>query len=123
MTAPKAAQDKSPVLRESISGDLSAIVAIYGHHVQNSFGSFELAAPDIEEMGRRRDTVIGLDLPYLVAEWGGRVAGFAYASPFRPRPAYRYTVEDSIYVAPDATGRGLGSALLAALIAQCEALE
>lgn len=123
MTAPEAAQDESPVPRESISADLSAILAIYRHHVLNGFGSFELAAPDIEEMGRRRDTVIGLGLPYLVAEWRGRVAGFAYAGPFRPRPAYRHTVEDSIYVAPDATGCGLGSALLVALIARCEALD
>ncbi|MDA0701786.1 MAG: GNAT family N-acetyltransferase [Proteobacteria bacterium] len=123
MTGPEAARGESPVLRESIGGDLAAIQAIYGHHVLNGFGSFELAAPDFEEIASRRDMVIGLGLPYVVAEWRGRVAGFAYAGPFRPRPAYRYTVEDSIYVAPDATGCGLGSALLAALIARCETLD
>jgi L-amino acid N-acyltransferase YncA len=122
MTALEAAPGGSPILRESRADDLAAIQAIYGHHVLNGFGSFELAAPDAEEMGRRRGALLSLGLPYMIAESDGRVAGFAYAGPFRPRPAYRYTVEDSIYIAPDATGRGLGSALLAALIVRCEAL-
>lgn len=110
------------MLRESVEGDLPAIQGIYGHYVLEGFGSFELAAPDVEELRRRREAIVGLGLPHLVAESDGIVAGFAYAGPFRPRPAYRYTVEDSIYVAPEVAGRGLGSALLGELIDRCQAL-
>jgi L-amino acid N-acyltransferase YncA len=119
-TAP---QNRSqPSARASTEGDLAAIHAIYSHHVLEGYGSFELTPPDMEELSRRRSAVIALGLPYLVAELNGEVAGFAYAGPFRPRPAYRYTIEDSIYIAPQATARGLGSALLAGLIARCESL-
>jgi phosphinothricin acetyltransferase len=79
-------------------------------------------APDIEEVARRRAGVAALGLPYLAAEDDGAVIGFAYAGLFRPRPGYRFTVEDSVYVAPGAQGRGVGKALLRTVIAQCEAL-
>ncbi|MGH8849839.1 MAG: GNAT family N-acetyltransferase [Casimicrobiaceae bacterium] len=112
-------------VRAATADDLPAITAIYAHHVELGTGSFELAAPGGEEMGRRWREVVELGLPYLVATLSadaGTVAGFAYASPYRARPAYRYTVEDSVYVAPSWAGRGAGRALLATLIAACEPL-
>ena len=94
---------------------------IYAAEVRNGVASFELAPPSLDEMARRRTGVLALGLPYLVAEMDGAVAAYAYAGPYHPRPGYRFTVEDSIYVAPHAQGRGLGGALLRALIAECEA--
>jgi L-amino acid N-acyltransferase YncA len=102
--------------------DAAALAAIYGHNVLHGFGTFEEIVPSTEEMGRRLSAVLGLGLPYLVAEIDSQVAGFAYASAFRTRAAYRYTVEDSVYVAPDRQGQGVGKALLLAVIAACEAL-
>lgn len=112
----------APVLRPSRPDDLPAITAIYGWHTQHGSGTFELDAPSIDEMARRRDNVLGQGLPWLVAERDGRIEGYAYAAPFRPRRAYRFALEDSIYLAPGAEGRGLGRLLLAELIARCEAL-
>lgn len=102
--------------------DMAAVAAIYSHHVLNGLASFELAPPDTAEMTRRYRTVAALGLPYLVAETDGAVVGYAYAARYRERVAYRFTVEDSIYVAPDAGRRGIGHALLAELIDRCTAL-
>jgi L-amino acid N-acyltransferase YncA len=110
------------LLRPSLPQDVTAITAVYADAVQHGTGTFELDAPDAAEMGRRREDVIGKGLPWLVAESGGRVLGYAYANHFRPRPAYRFCLEDSIYLHPEARGRGIGRLLLAELLARCEAL-
>lgn len=110
------------LVRPSTDADLAAITAIYGWNVLNGLGTFEEDAPGQDEMARRRSTFLERGLPYLVAEQDGRVLGYAYAGPFRLRAAYRYTIEDSIYVSPDAVGKGVGKALLSALIATCEGL-
>jgi phosphinothricin acetyltransferase len=109
------------MIRPSRVEDMAAIQAIYADNVLTGTGTFELAPPDQSEMARRRAAILALDLPYLVAEVDGRVMAYAYAGPFRPRPGYRFTVEDSVYVAAGAQGRGLGKALLTTLIADCEA--
>ncbi|WP_421738928.1 GNAT family N-acetyltransferase [Caulobacter sp.] len=109
-------------IRPSTDADLPAITAIYGWNVLNGLGTFEEDPPAQDEMTRRRAAFLERGLPYLVAEEDGVVLGYAYAGPFRLRAAYRYTVEDSVYVSPDAVGKGVGKALLTALIAQCEAL-
>ncbi|HEY9233807.1 MULTISPECIES: GNAT family N-acetyltransferase [Phenylobacterium] len=109
------------IIRASRAEDSAALAAIYGHHVLNGFGTFEEVPPGAEEMAARRQAVVDRGLPHLVAEDAGRVLGFAYAGPFRPRAAYRYTVEDSVYVAPDAIGRGVGKAVLSEVIRSCEA--
>lgn len=106
-------------IRPSRPEDLAAITAIYGHAVRTGTGSFEIEPPDQAEMARRRDDVLAKGLPYLVAETEAGVLGYAYATPFRPRPAYRFSVENSVYVHADARGQGLGSLLLAELIARC----
>ncbi|MBX6742140.1 MAG: N-acetyltransferase [Acetobacteraceae bacterium] len=109
-------------IRPSTEDDVGAIAAIYGHHVLHGTGSFETEPPEVEEMRRRRADILVRGLPYLVAEGeGGAVLGYAYASAYRPRAAYRNTVEDSVYVRHDAIGRGIGRLLLAELIARCEA--
>lgn len=120
MTASTAAQ--RCLIRPSAPEDLSTITAIYGWNVENGTGTFELEAPSLAEMTRRREDVLGKGLPWLVAEREGRVVGYAYANPFRPRPAYRFFLEDSVYLAPEAQGHGIGRLLLAELIARCEAL-
>ena len=123
--APKAPPVKrGPLLvRDATDADMHAIHAIYAHHVTHGFGSFEEIPPDLAEMVRRRADVLSRGLPYLVAEnREGRVLGFSYAAPYRLRTAYRYTVEDSIYVAPEAVGQGVGSRLLKALIARATKL-
>lgn len=107
-------------IRASEERDLAAIVAIYADHVLHGLASFEVEPPDAAEMARRRAHVLALGLPYLVAEMDGRLAGYAYAAPYRDRPAYRYTLEDSIYIARAAAGRGAGRVLLEALIVACE---
>lgn len=109
-------------IRPSTDADVPAITAIYGWNVLNGLGTFEEVPPDEAEMARRRAAFLDRGLPYLVAEQDGKVLGYAYAGPFRLRAAYRYTVEDSIYVAPDAAGKGVGKALLQALIEACEGL-
>ena len=110
-----------PTIRPSLPADLPAIRDIYAHHVLHGLASFEEVPPDLAEIARRRDDALARGLPHLVAEADGPVVGYAYAGPYRPRPAYRYTVEDSVYVAPDRIGRGTGRALLARLIELCEA--
>jgi len=116
-----AAGPGTPTIRDSRDTDLQAIQAIYAHHVRHGTASFELEPPDLDEFRRRRAEVLRGGFPYLVAESADGVLGYAYASPFRTRPAYRFTVEDSIYVDRDAIGRGVGRALLAGLIVRCEA--
>lgn len=96
--------------------------AIYAHHVLNGLASFEEAAPPLEELRRRHDEVVSRGLPWLVADFGGAVAGYGYCAPYRARSAYRYALEDSVYVRQDMVGRGVGGALLAELIRRCEAL-
>lgn len=110
------------VIRDSRDSDLAAIHAIYAHHVLNGFGSFEETPPDQAALALRRADYLERKLPYLVAELDGRVVGYAYVAPFRPRTAYRFTVENSIYVDPAAARRGIGRRLLAELIRQCTAL-
>jgi phosphinothricin acetyltransferase len=107
-------------LRAAAAVDLEAAAAIYAHHVRTGTASFEIEPPDGAEMERRWREVTSRGLPYLVAVSGGAVIGYAYAGPYRPRPAYRFTVEDSIYVHREACGRGIGRALLAALIDAAE---
>ena len=109
-------------VRDATPADAPALAAIYGHHVLNGVGTFEEAPPAPEEMVRRLGAVVALGLPYLVAEAEEGVLGFAYASAFRPRAAYRYTAEDSVYVAPGQTGRGVGRALVTEIVARCEAM-
>ena len=109
------------IIRAATTADAEAVAAIYGHAVLHGFGTFETLPPDAAWTDARRRDVQGYGLPYVVAEDAGRVLGFAYAAPFRPRPGYRYTAEDSVYVAPDAQGRGVGRALLSAVVAACEA--
>ncbi|MCW8084583.1 GNAT family N-acetyltransferase [Sabulicella glaciei] len=108
------------IIRDSRPEDVPAIAAIYGHWVLHGLASFEEEAPGAAEMGRRREAILAGGFPYLVAEQGGRVLGYAYAGPYRPRRAYRFTVENSIYVAPGMGGGGVGRALLATLLARCE---
>jgi len=110
------------LIRPSTDADLAAITDTYAQAVLHGTGTFELEPPDAAEMARRRADVLGKGLPWLVAEGaGGRLLGYAYANHFRPRLAYRFCLEDSIYLQPAAQGRGVGTALLAELIAQCEA--
>ena len=99
---------------------MGAVRDIYAHYVLHSLATFEETPPTLDEMLMRRRASVDLGLPYLVAEAGGEILGFAYASPYRPRPAYRFTVEDSVYVADGLGRQGMGSALLRELIAHCE---
>jgi phosphinothricin acetyltransferase len=108
-------------LRPAAARDVAAIAAIYAHHVLNGLASFEVEPPDETEIGRRLAEVRAHGLPYLVAEADRRVVGYAYAAPYRARPAYRYTVEDSVYVAQDCGGRGIGRRLLERLVSDTAA--
>lgn len=94
--------------------------AIYAHHVAHGTASFEEIPPDVAEMRARWQQVVSAGLPYLVVATPERVLGYAYAAPYHPRPAYRFTLEDSVYVAPDAARQGLGRALVAELLTRCE---
>jgi phosphinothricin acetyltransferase len=109
-------------VRPARAEDLAAIHAVYAHHVLHGLGSFEEEPPAPAELRRRYDDVRGCGLPYLVAEFGGVVAGVGYCALYRARSAYRYALEDSVYVRQDVQGRGVGSALLSELIRGCEAL-
>jgi phosphinothricin acetyltransferase len=109
----------APLVRPAIEQDIAAVAAIYGQHVRDGTASFETDPPSIAEMLRRHAQLGAHDYPYLVAEAGGQVLGYAYAGPYRPRPAYRETVENSVYLRPEAAGRGLGTRLLEALIVAC----
>ncbi len=110
-----------PTIRDSRDADVPAIARIYGYHVLHGLASFEEEAPDEAEMARRRADILAKGYPHLVAVANGQVLGYAYASAYRPRPAYRYTVENSIYVDHRARGGGIGSLLLPALIERCVA--
>ena len=110
-----------PTIRASTDQDIPAITAIYAHHVLNGTGTFETTPPTEADMAARRADVLSKHLPYLVAEGDGRILGFAYCNWFKPRPAYRYSAEDSIYMADGERGRGAGRQLLAALAEQAEA--
>jgi len=114
--------ESQPLVRDSRDEDVAAIAAIYGYHVLNGVASFEEVPPSVEEIARRRGEILARGLPYLVAERSGRVVGYCYAGPFRPRVGYRYTLEDSIYVDVSEVGRGIGRLLLAPLLTRCEAL-
>jgi len=119
----KAARAPELSVRDCAESDMPAIARIYGHHVRHGFGSFEEVPPSLEEMRRRRDEILLKCLPYIVAVDGaGDVLGYAYASPYRTRSAYRFSLEDSIYVAPEATRGGIGRLLLRHLIERCTAL-
>ena len=109
------------LIRDSTDADIAPIQAIYAHHVVHGLGSFEEVPPGIDTMAERRATLLAAGLPYLVATRADKIAGYAYAGPFRPRAAYRYSLEDSIYVAPDAVGGGIGRGLLEALLVRAEA--
>ena len=110
------------IVRASTEADAEALAAIYGHHVLHGLGSFEEVPPTPQDMAGRRAAIVALGLPHLVAEEAGQVLGFAYAGAFRPRAAYRYTVEDSVYVAPDSIGKGVGRVVLNEVLKACEAL-
>jgi len=107
-------------IRPATAEDIPAITAIYAHHVRHGRASFEIEPPDEAEIRRRQEALLAQDMPYLVLEQDGTVLGYAYAGPYRPRPAYRDTVENSIYVRADQAGHGFGRRLLAALIEACE---
>lgn len=109
-----------PIIRPSQTEDIPAITAIYAHHVLNGTGTFEIEPPSQEDMASRRADVLSKGLPYLVVAEGDKVLGFAYCNWFKPRPAYRFSAEDSIYLAPEAHGQGLGRSLLTELMAQAE---
>jgi phosphinothricin acetyltransferase len=103
-------------IRPATASDSPAIAAIYDHHVRHGTASFDSEGPTPEQWAIKIDDVLGRDWPFLVAEADGAVLGYAYATQFRDRPAYAYTCENSIYLAPNAVGQGVGSTLLAALI-------
>jgi L-amino acid N-acyltransferase YncA len=107
-------------IRAAARADIPGITRIYAHAVMHGTATFELEPPDEAEMARRMTALLEGDFPYLVAEIGGALVGYAYASHYRTRPAYRFTVEDSIYIDPKAQRRGVGRALLAQLIQECE---
>lgn len=109
-----------PIIRPSKPSDMAVITAIYAHHVRHGTGTFEIDPPTEVEMTHRRQDVLSKNLPYLVAEEEGTVLGFAYCNWFKPRPAYRYCAEDSIYLSSNANSKGLGSSLLAELLVQAE---
>ena len=110
-----------PLVRDAAPGDFDAIARIYSHYVEHALATFEEIAPSVDEMRARHAAIAAAGLPYLVAELDGRLAGYAYASAYRPRSAYRHTIEDSVYVSEGLRGRRIGAALLETLIARAEA--
>ena len=108
------------LVRAASEPDMAAVRDIYAHYVLHSLATFEETPPTLEDMLMRRRASVDLGLPYLVAEGRCEILGFAYTALYRSRPAYRYTIEDLVYVAEGQTGRGIGSALLGELIARCE---
>ena len=107
-------------VRAAVPAYLEAVAAIFAHYVTTTVTTFEEVPPTAADWQRRLDELAGRNLPFLVAEADGVVCGYAYATPWRPKPAYRYTVEDTVYISPAHTGRGLGRALLTALLTGCE---
>ncbi|MEV7415486.1 N-acetyltransferase family protein [Streptomyces sp. NPDC089919] len=108
-------------VRPATRADLGAVADIYAHYVHHTVVTFDETPPPPAAWQRRFDDLAGLGLPFLVAEAAGEVVGYAYAAPWRTKPAYRHTVENSIYLKPGRTGRGIGAALLAALLTECAA--
>ncbi|MGY4799834.1 N-acetyltransferase family protein [Teichococcus aerofrigidensis] len=122
-TAAPAGQPAAVTIRPATEADMDAIAAIYRHHVLHGTATFETEAPSAEDMRQRRTAILGRGLPYLVAEGAdGSVIGYAYAGAYRPRPAYRNTLENSVYIKEEARGRGIGRRLLRALIEECTVL-
>ena len=119
MAAPGKPNLSSPEVRDALEADMAAVRDVYAHYVLHSLATFEETPPTLDDMLARRRASVDLGLPYLVAEGGGAIA-VAYAGLYRSRPAYRYAIEDSVYVADSQTGRGIGSALLGELIARCD---
>ena len=117
-----AAESNELRIRPVTAADLDAVTAVYAHDVLHGTGTFEIVPPTVAEMSDRVAAVTAAGLPYLVAMLGDDLVGFAYAGSYRPRPAYRFTVEDSIYLRPDATGRGIGTRLLREVVQVCESL-
>ena len=109
-----------PLIRPSRDEDIAGFTLIYAHHVLHGTGTFEVDPPSVQDMRARRAEVLARGLPWLIAESDNQVSGFAYCNWFKPRPAYRFSAEDSIYLAPHANGQGLGRALLAELATQAE---
>ncbi|GLY81178.1 GNAT family N-acetyltransferase [Actinoallomurus iriomotensis] len=107
------------VIRPAVPADLEAVAEIYAHYVSETVITFDQTPPTVADWQGRLDDLAGRGLPFLVADLNDEVVGYAYAGPWRPKPAYRYTVEDSIYLASDRTGRGLGGALLGTLLPRC----
>jgi phosphinothricin acetyltransferase len=120
-TQPPPRPTPAALILDAAEADLYAIARIYARHVRHGLASFEEVPPSAEEFRARRAAVLGAVLPFLAAKLDGEVVGYAYASAYRSRPGYRYTIEDSVYVEGSLTGRGIGSALLAAVIERCEA--
>jgi len=116
-----AAPAASVLVRDAAEADMEAVARLYAHYVERGLATFEEVAPTREEMAARRRKALDVGAPYLVAELDGAVVGYCYATPYHARPAYRYALEDSVYVAAGLGGRGVGGALLGALIARCEA--
>jgi phosphinothricin acetyltransferase len=114
-------QPESVLIRPATVADIAAITAIYGPEVETGLASWEEIPPSADEMAARMEKLQSAGLPYLAAESAGRLLGYAYAGPFHPRAAYRFTLEDTVYVHPDAQGRGVGRALLEQLLADCTA--
>jgi phosphinothricin acetyltransferase len=121
MPATKVIDQSTVIVRHAEPTDMRNIQEIYAHHVLTGSASFEEVPPTIDDLLGRRAGVLKLGLPYLVAEIDGKVVGYSYASSYRSRPAYRYTVENSVYVADGLGGHGIGRSLLGRLIAECEA--
>jgi phosphinothricin acetyltransferase len=119
--ASSSANERAPLIRDATDADLPAIQAIYAHHVLTGVASFEETPPSVDDLRTRLASVRSHGLPYMVAQIDGEVAGYCYATPYRPRAAYRNTIEDSIYIGDAWRGRGLGRILLQALIERCEA--
>lgn len=109
------------VIRDCAHGDLEGVTAIYAQSVRDDTASFELTPPDVDEMARRHAELVNAGYPYLVADGGGSILGYAFAGPYRPRPAYRHTVENTVYVEKGLQRRGIGRALMERLIDECEA--
>jgi phosphinothricin acetyltransferase len=108
--------ETAALIRDACADDMPSVQAIYAHHVRHGLASFEYDPPDLAEMTARWQSVRAKGLPYRVLEADGKIAGFAYAAPYRARIAYRFTVEDSVYIAPEALGRGFGRMLLADIV-------
>ena len=108
-------------IRDATEADMAVVQTIYAHYVLHGLATFEEVPPSVAELLSRRASVLDLGLPFLVAELNDQVAGYSYATSYRLRPAYRYTIEDSVYVAQGLGGHGIGRALLTALVARCEA--